>query len=55
MKIWSRSETHEYLGGLPIGTGRIAAMILGDPDNERCDELAQACSRGEQPTLEHDG
>jgi alpha-L-fucosidase 2 len=35
VKIWSRNETHEYLGGLPIGTGRIAAMILGDPDNER--------------------
>ena len=24
----------------------------GDPDNERCDEIAQAFSRGEQPPLE---
>ena len=24
----------------------------GDPDNERCDEIAQAFSRGEQPLLE---
>lgn len=26
----------------------------GDPDNERCDEIAQAFSRGEQPALQVD-
>jgi ribonuclease HI len=43
-KLNTRSVAWEYTRG-----------HAGDPDNERCDELAQACSRGEQPTLEHDG
>ena len=35
MKIWSQKTTDEYLSGLPIGTGRLAAMVLGEADNER--------------------
>ncbi len=35
MKLWYTSPSTEYISGLPIGTGRLAAMILGDPGQER--------------------
>lgn len=35
MRIWYRNAAREYIDGLPIGTGRLAAMILGDPREER--------------------
>jgi len=35
MKIWSHAEPSEYMAGLPVGTGRIAAMIAGDASHER--------------------
>ena len=35
MKLWYKSHSDEYISGLPIGTGRIAAMVLGNPRRER--------------------
>ncbi len=34
-KLWFTRPASEYLAGLPIGTGRLAAMILGGHDPER--------------------
>lgn len=34
-KLWYTTPPSEYMAGLPIGTGRLAAMILGDPATER--------------------
>ncbi|MBN1349299.1 glycoside hydrolase family 95 protein [candidate division KSB1 bacterium] len=34
-KLWYTSPANEYMNGLPIGTGRLAAMVLGDPCEER--------------------
>jgi alpha-L-fucosidase 2 len=34
-RLWYRTFSEEYMSGLPIGTGRLAAMILGLPGNER--------------------
>ena len=34
-RLWYRQPASEYFNGLPIGTGRIAAMVMGDPRNER--------------------
>ena len=35
MKLWHRNPARDYTAGLPIGTGRLAAMVLGDPATER--------------------
>jgi alpha-L-fucosidase 2 len=34
-KLWYRTFSEEYMSGLPVGTGRLAAMILGLPGTER--------------------
>jgi alpha-L-fucosidase 2 len=34
-KLWYSAPPSEYMGGLPIGTGRLAAMVLGNPEAER--------------------
>ena len=34
-RIWQRTPAREFTAGLPIGTGRLAAMVLGDPVTER--------------------
>ncbi len=33
--LWYNSFSDEYMSGLPIGTGRLAAMIVGAPKKER--------------------
>ena len=33
--LWYRQPAAEYMEGLPIGTGRLAAMVLGAIDSER--------------------
>lgn len=33
--LWYNSPPSEYMAGLPIGTGRLAAMVLGNPNTER--------------------
>jgi alpha-L-fucosidase 2 len=35
MKLWYRYATTDWKNGLPIGTGRLAAMILGEAGTER--------------------
>ena len=35
MKLWYRSATTDWKEGLPIGTGRLAAMILGEAGSAR--------------------
>ena len=35
MKLWQRTPASDYTAGLPIGTGRLAAMVLGNPATER--------------------
>ena len=35
MKLWHRTPASAYTSGLPIGTGRLAAMVLGPPETER--------------------
>jgi len=34
-KLWFEQPAAEWKDGLPIGTGRLAAMVLGDPQAER--------------------
>ncbi len=34
-KLWYNTYSEEYMNGLPIGTGRLAAIILGIPQQER--------------------
>ena len=34
-KLWYERPASEWKDGLPIGTGRLAAMVLGDPARER--------------------
>ncbi|MBM4458261.1 MAG: alpha-L-fucosidase [Chloroflexi bacterium] len=34
-KLWYTHPPAEYIAALPIGTGRLAAMVLGDPTAER--------------------
>jgi alpha-L-fucosidase 2 len=34
-KLWYTHPPAEYIAALPIGTGRLAAMVLGDPIEER--------------------
>ena len=34
-KLWYTQPASEYMSGLPIGTGRLAAMVLGTSDPER--------------------
>jgi alpha-L-fucosidase 2 len=33
--LWYDTPANEYMSGLPIGTGRLAGMVLGTPDPER--------------------
>ncbi|MFA7159892.1 MAG: glycoside hydrolase N-terminal domain-containing protein, partial [Kiritimatiellia bacterium] len=35
MKLWYKSPPRDWLEGLPIGTGRLAAMVLGTYKRER--------------------
>jgi alpha-L-fucosidase 2 len=34
-KLWYTHPAAEYIAGLPIGTGRLAAMVMGQPETER--------------------
>ena len=34
-KLWYQKWTEEYMEGLPIGNGRLAAMVLGVPEKLR--------------------
>ncbi|MCY2925494.1 MAG: glycoside hydrolase N-terminal domain-containing protein, partial [Planctomycetota bacterium] len=34
-KLWYTTASTEYMSGLPIGTGRLAAMISGTTEPER--------------------
>ena len=34
-RLWYKTWTEEYMEGLPVGNGRIAAMMLGRPENTR--------------------
>jgi len=34
-RLWYTSPASRYTAGLPLGTGRLAAMVLGDPLEER--------------------
>ncbi len=34
-KLWYTHPSDSFLNGLPIGTGRLAAMVIGPPDSER--------------------
>ena len=35
MKLWYQTATTDWKEGLPIGTGRLAAMVLGEAGSER--------------------
>jgi alpha-L-fucosidase 2 len=35
MKLWYRNAAREWLEGLPVGTGRLAAMVMGSFKRER--------------------
>ncbi len=35
MKLWYKAPANEWLDGLPVGTGRLAAMVLGTYKRER--------------------
>ena len=35
MKLWYKNPARDYLDGLPIGTGRLAAMVFGSYKRER--------------------
>ncbi|MFA6294488.1 MAG: glycoside hydrolase family 95 protein [Victivallales bacterium] len=52
-RLWYRTFSEEYMSGLPIGTGRLAAMILGLPGNERIalnhEWLWRGKNRGREP------
>ena len=34
-KLWYKKPADQWNEGLPIGNGRLAAMVIGDPDRER--------------------
>ena len=34
-RLWHRAPAGDFTAGLPIGSGRLAAMVLGDPVTER--------------------
>ena len=34
MKLWSKRPAREWTEALPLGNGRIGAMVYGDPLNE---------------------
>jgi len=34
-KLWYKSPAGEWKEGLPVGNGRLAAMVLGYPEQER--------------------
>jgi len=34
-KLWYTTFSDEYISGLPIGTGRLAGMVYGEPTNEK--------------------
>jgi len=52
-KLFFRTPSVEYLSGLPIGTGRLAAMVLGTHDPERValnhEWLWRGCNRNREP------
>ena len=52
-RLWYRTFSEEYMSGLPIGTGRLAAMILGVPEKERValnhEWLWRGKNRGREP------
>ena len=35
MRLWYTSPPAEYISGLPVGTGRLAAMVMGYPAKKR--------------------
>ncbi len=35
LTLWYEKPTTEYMSGLPLGNGRIGAMVLGEPSRER--------------------
>jgi alpha-L-fucosidase 2 len=52
-RLWYRTFSEEYMSGLPIGTGRLAAMVLGLPEKERIalnhEWLWRGKNRGREP------
>ena len=52
-KLWYRQPAKEYMAGLPIGTGRLAAMILGTVAPERVALNHEWLWRGENRTREN--
>ena len=34
-KLWYRKPAQEYIAGLPLGNGKLAAMVLGTVPRER--------------------
>lgn len=57
-RLWYTTPATEYMAGLPVGNGRLAAMVLGDPACERLalnhEWLWRGCHRlRECPTSAH--
>jgi alpha-L-fucosidase 2 len=48
--LWYESPPKEYISGLPVGTGRLAAMILGTVEEERVALNHEWLWRGEHRT-----
>ena len=47
-QLWFENFTEEYMEGLPIGNGRLAAMVLGRPEKLRVGLNHEWMWRGEQ-------
>jgi alpha-L-fucosidase 2 len=54
MKLWYKSPATEWKDGLPIGTGRLAAMVLGKAGSERFALNHEWLWRGKDRTREPD-
>lgn len=52
-QIWFDTWTEEYMEGLPVGNGRIAAMMLGKPERLRIALNHEWMWRGENRFREH--
>jgi alpha-L-fucosidase 2 len=57
MRLWYKTPAKEWLDGLPIGTGRLAAMVLGTCDRERValnhEWLWKGINRSRDPEVAH--
>ena len=52
-RLWYNSWTEEYIEGLPVGNGRLAAMMLGTPGKLRIALNHEWMWRGESRFREH--